>query len=141
MGIVPLINARNNIKHQKVKKLNDNYYVNMDCVPEHWTEEDLILLMNIRSGIERQFSHNIVVYHARRANVRGIEMVSKHRFLILILDLFKINTAYKIGRPDLIGKCRIFNATKRVDFYTFFPPIARNEGYQLLLPEQSNLPT
>ncbi|MHA1803666.1 MAG: hypothetical protein ACTSU4_03925 [Promethearchaeota archaeon] len=66
----------------------------MDFIPSNWVKEDLILLIkNIRSEIERQFSHIIVVYHERRANTRGLEMVSKHRYLILILDLLKINTA------------------------------------------------
>ncbi len=141
MGIVPLINSKKSIKNQNVKKLNDNFYVNMDFIPSNWTKEDLILLMNIRSEIERQFSHIIVVYHARRANVRGLEMVSKHRYLILILDLLKINTAYKLGRPDLIGKARTFIMTKGVDFYSVFPEIAKNDGFQILLPDYSQNPT
>lgn len=141
MGIIPLINSRKSIKNQNIKKLNDNFYVNMDFVPSDWTKEDLILMMNIRSEIERQFSHNTVVYHARRANVRGLEMVSKHRYLILILDLLKINTAYKVGRPDMIGKTRIFTMTKGVDFYSVFPEIAIKDGFQILLPEYSRGPT
>ena len=135
LGIVPLINARSNIKHQNILKLNKYFYVNKDFIPDDWTKEELISLMNIRSGIEREFSHIVVVYHAKRANVRGIEMVSKHRFLILILDLLKINTAFKVGRPDLIGECRVFNTTKHVNFDSFFPPLARKEGYLPLLPE------
>jgi len=135
LGIIPLINARSNIKHHNILKLNKYFYVNKDFIPDTWTKEELISLMNIRSGIERQFSHVVVVYHARRANVRGIKMVSKHRFLILILDLLKINTAFKVGRPDLIGECRIFNTTKHVHFNSFFPPLARKEGYLPLLPE------
>jgi len=42
---------------------------------------------------------------------------------------------YKIGCYDLIGICRCFTTTRRVDFYYFFPPLAEKEGYQLLLPE------
>ena len=141
MGITPLINSKKSIKNQNIKKLNDNFYVNMDFIPSNWTKEDLILLMNIRSEIERQFSHIIVVYHARRANVRGLEMVSKHRYLILILDLLKINTAYKLGRPDLIGKARTFTMTKGVDFYSVFPEIAKKDGFQILLPDYSRNPT
>jgi len=71
----------------------------------------------------------MVVYHARRANVRGIEMVSKHRFMTLILDLLKINTAYKVGRPDWIGKYRIFAATKHLDFDAICPQLAKQQGY------------
>lgn len=141
MGIIPLINSKKSINHQNIKKLNDNFYVNMDFVPSDWTKEELILMMNIRSEIERQFSHIIVVYHARRANVRGLEMVTKHRYLILILDLLKINTAYKVGRPDLIGKARTFTMTKGVDFYSVFPEIAKKDGFQILLPEYSRVPT
>ncbi len=140
-GIIPLINSRKSIKNQNIMKLNDYFYVNMDFIPSNWTRDDLILMMNIRSEIERQFSHVIVVYHARRANVRGLEMVSKHRYLILILDLLKINTAYKIGRPDMIGKTRIFTMTRGVDFFSLFPEIAREEGFQILLPNYSRTPT
>ena len=67
--------------------------------------------------------------------MRGIEMVSKHRFMILILVLLKINTAYKIGRPDMIGKSRIFTMTRRIEFYSIFPPLAQQAGYQLLSPK------
>lgn len=141
MGTIPLINSKKSIKNQNIMKLNDNFYVNMDFIPSDWTKEDLILMMNIRSEIERQFSHNIVVYHARRANVRGLEMVSKHRYLILILDLLKINTAYKLGRPDMIGKARVFTMTKGIDFYSIFPEIAKEDGFHILLPEYSRNPT
>jgi len=140
-GIIPLINSHKSVKNQNVKKLTDQFYVNMDFVPASWSEKELISLMNIRSEIERQFSHIIVVYHARRANVRGLEMVSKHRYLILILDLLKINTAYKLGRPDLIGKARTFTMTKGVDFYSVFPKIAKKDGFDILLPDYSRNPT
>lgn len=93
------------------------------------------MLMKIRTEIERQFSYNIVVYHARRANVHGIDMLSKHRFMSLILVFLKINTAYKIGRPNMIGKSRIFTMTRRIEFYSIFPPLAQQAGYQLLLPK------
>ncbi|MHA1805045.1 MAG: hypothetical protein ACTSU4_11045 [Promethearchaeota archaeon] len=92
-------------------------------------------MMNIRTEIERQFSHDIVAYHAKRASVRGLEMVSKHRYLILILDLLKILMAYKVGKPDLIGKTRIFTMTKGVYFYSIFPEIAVKDGFQILLPD------
>ena len=141
MGIIPLINSRKSIKNQNIIKLTDFFYVNMDFIPSTWTKEELILMMNIRSEIERQFSHVIVVYHARRANVSGLEMVTKHRYLILILDLLKINTSYKLGRPDMIGKARVFTRTKGVDFYALFPGIAQKEGFQTLLPDYSRFPT
>ncbi|MHA1724555.1 MAG: hypothetical protein ACTSXH_06890, partial [Promethearchaeota archaeon] len=115
--------------------------LNMDFIPSEWTKEDLIKMMNIRTEIERQFSHNIVVYHTRRANVRGLEMISKHRYLILILDLLKILTAYKVGKPDLIGKTRIFTVTKGVDFYSVFTEVAVKDGFQILLPDYMREPT
>ncbi len=141
MGIVPLINSKKSIKNQNIVKLTKYFYVNMDFIPSTWTKEDLILLMNVRSEIERQFSHVTLVYHARRANVSGLEMMSKHRYLILILDLLKITTAYKLGRPDLIGKTRIFTKTISVDFYSIFPEIAQKAGFQTLLPDYSRVPT
>jgi len=129
MGIISLINSKKTIKNQRIKKLTDHFYVNLDFIPAAWAKEQLVLLMNIRSEIGHQFSHITVVYHARRANVRGLEMVSKHRYMIIILDLLKINTSYKIGRPDLIGKTYIFTMTKGVNFQSIFPPIAREEGF------------
>jgi len=140
-GIIPLINSKSSIKNHNVMTLNDSYCLNMDFIPEEWTREELISLMNIRTEIERQFSHNIVVYHARRANVRGWEMVSKHRYLILILDLLKILTAYKLGRPDLIGKARIFSMSKGVDFYRFFPHLAKEAGFDIFFPHMQVAPT
>ena len=98
-GIHPLINSTKSINNHYVMKLNDSYYHNMDFVQEEWTCGELISLMNLYTEIEQLFSHNIVVYHTTRASVRGGEMVSKHRYLILILDLLKILAAYKLGRP------------------------------------------
>ncbi|MFO8017669.1 MAG: transposase [Promethearchaeia archaeon] len=141
LEIVPLIKGRKNIKHQNVKKLSDKYYVNMDFVPYNWSKDELLTIMRVRSEIERCFAHNTVVYNARRANVRGIQMVSKHRYLILILDLLKILTAYKIGRPDLIGKCRIFTRTKHVNFEAVFPPLAEEKGYQTFPPRERKMAT
>lgn len=135
MGIIPLINSKKSIKNQNIEKLDKYYYINMDYIPKDWTDEQILMLMIIRIEIERQFSYNILVYHARRANVRGIEMLSKHQFKILILDLFKINTAYKIGRPNMIGKSSIFTMTRSIAFYSIFPPLAQQAGYQLLLSE------
>ncbi|MHA1723504.1 MAG: hypothetical protein ACTSXH_01490, partial [Promethearchaeota archaeon] len=134
-------NSRKSVKKQNVVRLTKNFCLNMDFIPSEWTKEDLIKMMNIRTEIKRQFSHDIVVYHARRANVRGLEMVSKHRYLISILDLLKILTAYKVGRPDLIGKTHIFTMTKGVDFYSVFPEVAINDGFQILLPDYKREPT
>lgn len=141
LGIVPLINARKNIKNHPIIKVSKHYYVNRDFIPSQWKLEEIRLLMNARTAIERQFSHITLVYHARRSNVRGLEMVSKHRYLILILDLLKILTAYKMGRPDLIGKTRIFSTSRGIDFYTFFPEVAKEHGFQLLLLESPRNPT
>ncbi|MHA1706296.1 MAG: hypothetical protein ACTSUX_09445 [Promethearchaeota archaeon] len=70
-GIIPLINSRKSVKNQNIVKLTDHFHVNMDFIPSRWVKEDLISMMNIRSEIERQFSHVVVVYQARRANVCG----------------------------------------------------------------------
>ena len=139
--IVPLINARESITRQNVKKISEHFYVNMDYIPADWTKTQIKLLMNVRSEIERQFAHNVLVYHARRANVRGIEMVTKHRYLILILDLLKIITAYKLGRPDWIGRTSIFTMSKGVDFYSIFPPLAEESGFKIFFPETRTKPT
>lgn len=56
------------------------------------------------------------------------------RSLILIFNLLKINTAYKLGRPDMIGKTRIFTMTNSVNLSLIFPEIAEKDGFQILLP-------
>jgi hypothetical protein len=68
-------------------------------------------------------------------------MVSKHRYLILILNLLKINTAYKLGRPAMIGKIRIFTMTKGVIFYSVFPEVAKEDGFRILFLDDPRTPT
>ncbi|MHA1756751.1 MAG: hypothetical protein ACTSVV_08280 [Promethearchaeota archaeon] len=89
--------------------------------------------MNIRVEFDRYFSHNIVVYPTRLANVRSLEMASKYRYLILILGPPKILTVYKVDKLDLFDNIYIFSITKGVDFYSVFPEIAIKDGFQILL--------
>lgn len=41
----------------------------------------------------------------------------------------------------MIGKARVFTMTKGVDFYSTFPEIAKEDGFQILLPDYSRNPT
>ena len=108
LGIIPLINSRENIRRQNVKKVGSHLYINMDFIPRNWTAADIRCMYPVRTSIERAFSHNVQVYKARRVNVRGRDSVYKHRLLISCLDLLKFKRAFLIGRPDLIGKSRVF---------------------------------
>ena len=58
--------------------------------------------MNLRTAIERRFSPNNLVHHARRSNVREIAEVAKHRYLLLILEVLKILACVSLGRGDLL---------------------------------------
>ena len=40
----------------------------------------------------------------------------------------------------MIGKARVFTMTKGVDFYSTFPEIAKEDGFQILLPDYSRNP-
>lgn len=129
--IIPLINSRKNVTRQNVKKLGSHIYINMDYIPSNWTDDEIRCLYALRTAIERSFSHNIQVYNARRVNVKGKDAVYKHRLLILCLDLLKMKRAYLIGRPDLIGKSRVFiknRTTGRPNVYISM----QQAGYQLL---------
>lgn len=130
-GIIPLVNSRKNVTRQNVKKLGLHLYINMDFVPMNWTDDEIRCLFALRTAIERSFSHNVQVYNARRVNVKGKESVYKHRLLILCLDLLKMKRAFLIGRPDLIGKSRVFIKNRKTghpNAYMF----TKKSGYQLL---------
>jgi hypothetical protein len=134
-NIVPLINSRKNITKQNVQKLGEHIYINKDFIPTGWTDDDIKLLFILRTAIERAFSHNIQVYKARRMNVIGKDAITKARYLILILDVLKAKAAYRIGRPDLIGKARSFELNKKTTFVGM-PSIAKDAGYEILMPER-----
>ena len=132
-NIVPLINSRKNITRQNVHKLGEHLYINKDFVPSYWTDDDIKMLFALRTSIERAFSHNIQVYKARRMNVMGKEAITKARHLILILDVLKAKTAYKIDRPDLIGKAHSFEVNMKTTLGAM-PSVAQDAGYEILIP-------
>jgi hypothetical protein len=135
-NVVPLINSRKNITKQNVQKLGEHLYINKDFVPSSWTDDEIKLLFALRTSIERAFSHNIQVYKARRMNVIGTEAMTKARYLILILDALKAKTAYKIGRPDLIGKARSFDVNRKTTLGVM-PSVAQDAGYEILVPNMN----
>ncbi|MHA1682372.1 MAG: hypothetical protein ACTSUE_15655 [Promethearchaeota archaeon] len=127
----PLVNSRKNVTRQNVKKLGTHLYINMDFIPSNWTDDGIRRIYAIRTAIERSFSHNVQVYNARRVNVRGKDAVYKHRHLILCLDLLKMKRAFLVGRPDLIGKWRIFIKNRKTG-RPFVYRETQQEGYTIL---------
>ena len=131
-GIIPLINSRKNVKHQNIVDLSDLVHLNRDFVPEIWSDDDLREIYALRTIIERCFSHNIQLYHARRLNTRGIEQATIHRYLILILDCLKILTCYKVGRPDLFQTYTAFSQMREGVDARSVRYMLENQGYKLL---------
>ena len=46
-------------------------------------------------------------------NLRGLDEVIIHRHLIIILDLLKILTSFKVGRPDLFQSYSSYSQLKK----------------------------
>ena len=130
-GVIGMINAPKTVKKQNIVDLRDDIHLNRDFVPGCWSDEDLLKLYYLRTVIERQFSHNVQIYHVKEVNIRGIDQIVKHRFVILILDLLKQLTAIKIGRFELIGKFTAFSLLRSGDSMTNYLRALKKEGYQL----------
>ena len=134
-GVVGMINVPKNVKTHNIVKLSNNVRINRDYIPSHWSDEDCRLIYNVRSEIERQFSHYTLVYHARRMNVRGIEQAAKHRYMILILDLLKVLTCHKLGRGDLFQRSTAFSQMRGGYTEQVIQMQMSDHGFDLLLEE------
>lgn len=130
--IIPLVNAPKNVKTQNVVQFKKNLYLNKDFIPTFWSDKDIKRIFSIRTTIERLFSHNIQMYNARRMNTRGIEQASIHRYLLLILDLLKALTCYKIGRSDLFQTFTSFCQMKEGVDAQMVQFMFKNRGYKIL---------
>jgi len=133
-GTIGMINAPKNIKKQNIIKLSENVRLNRDFLPPNWSLEDCIKIYNLRTIIERLFSHNTLVYHARRMNVRGIDQAAKHRYMILILDLLKVLACHKLGRSDLFQTATAFSQMRKGYDAHYVQMSLINHGFKLLLP-------
>lgn len=108
-GTIGMLNVPKTVTKQHVVELDADHRFNRDFVPAAWTDAGIRDLMALRTVIERQFSHNTLVYHARRANVREIAEVAKHRYMVLILDILKTRACLSLGRGDLLGRSTAFS--------------------------------
>ena len=135
-GVIAMINAPKNVKKQNVITLTNNIRLNRDFIPLQWSDKDCRLIYNIRSEIERQFSHNTLVYHARRINVRSIDQVAKHRYMILNLDLLKALACHKLGRGDLFQISTAFSQLRHGYTEQVIQTQVSHQGFDLLLPDQ-----
>jgi hypothetical protein len=131
-GIIPVINSTKNITKQNVVKIKRYIYLNLDFLPKSWTTDDFKKIYAIQTSIERCFPHNIQLHNAQRINTRGIEQATIHRYLILILDLLKILTSYKVGRPDLFQTYTAFSRMKEGVPPESIQYMLQNQGYKLL---------
>jgi len=138
-GIIGLINAPKNIVNQNVVTLRDNVHINRDFIPKDWTNAEILTIYDLRTEIERRFSHNVQIYHIKEINIRGIEQTAKHRFIVLILDLLKELTAIKLGRLDLLGKYSAFSLLRSGDSIQNYLQTLRKKGFQIFELEQGKI--
>lgn len=111
-GVVPLVNARANITNQPVKQFAKHLFLNTEYIPARWSDDDVRALYAVRTAIERCYSHVVVVFNAKRVSIRGLAGVTKHRWVVLILDVLKVLASYKVGRPDLFQRPTAFARTR-----------------------------
>jgi len=130
--VIPLVNARANITSQPVKKFGEHHYFNVKYLPACWSDDDVRKLYAVRTAIERCFSRVVVVYNAKRLSIRGLAGVMKHRWVILILDLLKILTSYKVGRVSLFQRPTAFARTREGFPSALLRHLYAAEGYKLL---------
>ena len=100
-GIILFINVPKTVKKESIITTANNKHFLKFSLPIGWSSVDLQQVYNVRSSIERIFSHNNIVYHADHILIRSIEQAKKHRCILLILDLLKLSSALKLGRGDL----------------------------------------
>jgi hypothetical protein len=134
-GVVGMMNAPKNVKKHNIITLTNNIRLNRDFIPSQWSDDDCRLIYNIRSEIERQFSHNTLVYHARRMNVRGIDQAAKHRYMILNVDLLKALVCHKLGRGDLFQISTAFSQMRNGYTEQVVQRQFSHQGFDLLLPD------
>lgn len=135
-GVIGMINAPKNVKTHNLITLTNNVRLNRDFIPSQWSDNDCRLIYNVRSEIERQFSHNTLVYHARRMNVRGIDQAAKHRYMILILDILKTLVCHKLGRGDLFQVSTAFSQMRKGYNEQVIQMKLSHHGFDLLLPDR-----
>jgi len=128
---IGMINAPKTVKHQHMVHLREDIHLNRDFVPSSWTDADLLSLYSLRTTIERQFSHNVQIYHVKEVNIRGIDQVAKHRFVVLLLDLLTQLTALKVGKPELLGRFTAFSMMRSGDSMERYWRALQKHGYRL----------
>jgi hypothetical protein len=138
-GIIGIINATKNIVKQNIVDLREDIHINRDFVPSNWSDSEILEIYNIRTEIERRFSHNVQIYHVKEVNVRGIDQVTKHRFVVLILDLLKELTAVKLGRLDILGNYTSFSSLRSGDSVQNYLSALKKEGFRLFQIHQGKV--
>jgi hypothetical protein len=81
----------------------------------------------------------VQIYHVKEANVRGIDQVTKHRFVVLLLDLLKELAAIKLGRLDLLGHYTSFSSLRSGDSVQNYLSALKKEGFRLFEIHQGSI--
>ncbi len=133
-GTIGLINVPKTVTKQRVAVFDADHRVNRDFAPAGCSDADLLALMNLRTEVERQFSHNNLVYHTRRANVREVAEVAKHRYVVLCLEVLKVLACVNLGHGDLLGKPTAFSRMRATRTIQEILQLLAKAGYTPLTP-------
>ncbi|MHA1997289.1 MAG: transposase [Promethearchaeota archaeon] len=133
-GIQPLIRAKKNLVTHPTVEVRKGYWFNKDFFPPGWSSGDIRDAYKVRSAIEAAQASNNTFYNTGRMNTRGIDNATRSRTLNYCLDLVRALTATKLGRPDLISTLRAFTGSRDEFLPETSGDIARQSGYDLLLP-------
>jgi hypothetical protein len=131
-GIILLINVPKTVKNESIlTTANDKRFLE-SSVPFGWSLTDLQKLYNVRSSIERIFSHNNIVYHADYILIRSLDQAKKHRYMLLILDLLKISSSLGLGRGDLALFSTAFSELRGFKYPERLHPLLDSDDLLLL---------
>jgi hypothetical protein len=134
LGLVPIIRGKKNLKSPDIVELKPGYFFNRKYIPPGWSDASILKIFAGRTAIERGNSPNNMVFHANRLNTRGKIGAEIQRYIIYSLELLQAITAFKIGRPDLIGKFTAFSMIPHLMGREGTPQLAIQSGYQILDP-------
>jgi hypothetical protein len=138
-GIIGLINAPKIVTKQNIVDLRDDVHINRDFLPSSWSDTEILEIYNIRTKIERRFSHNFQIYHVKEINVRGIDQVAKHWYVVLISDLLKELAVIKLGRLDLLGNYTSFSSLRSGDSVQNYLGALKKEGFRIFHVNQCKI--
>jgi len=115
LGIFPIIRARKGLKTHPTRELKKGYWFNTKYIPDGWTDDEFLAIYKIRPMVEKALARHSMLYNGLRMNTRGKANAIRHRVLYYIIDLLRVLTGYKLGRPDLMDKLTAFSSVRKLD--------------------------